>query len=75
VQRRRLPRVQAPAGITQLQDSPDGPGHVATRGLADVWLEVKRSDRPLTKPASSDWQRTVDAFVVAGDTRLVPYSE
>ena len=24
---------------------------------------------------SSDWQRTVDALVVAGDTRLAPYSE
>jgi len=24
---------------------------------------------------SGDWQRTVDALVAAGDTRLAPYSE
>jgi len=51
------------------------PGAVAGRcyTLTSWLVEIRTADDGAA--LSSDWQRTVDALVVAGDTRLAPYSE
>jgi hypothetical protein len=51
------------------------PGAVAGRcySLTNWLVEIRTAADEAG--LSSDWQRTVDALVVAGDTRLAPYSE
>ncbi len=51
------------------------PGAVAGRcySLTNWLVEIRTAADEAD--LSSDWQRTVDALVVAGDTRLAPYSE
>lgn len=51
------------------------PGAVADRcySLTNWLVEIRTAADEAG--LSSDWQRTVDALVVAGDTRLAPYSE
>lgn len=51
------------------------PAAVANRcySLTDWLVKVRSSTQQIG--LSSDWQRAVDALVVAGDTRLAPYSE
>ncbi|MFK4089865.1 hypothetical protein ACI2LF_37490 [Kribbella sp. NPDC020789] len=51
------------------------PGAVANHCYSlTSWLVEIRTSADATD-VLSDWQRTVDALVVAGDTRLAPYSE